>query len=152
MTQSLERRTAWRDIDVMLLALVTVLGVGSWITASVGVGYAKTANGEIAWANLGVVGLIIFGAGNALWLLRGRRAIGARRASLVRLEPVRSRASAVMAPEPPTAPPHSPAGLVRVQGGSLLHEASCPLVAGKTVERVEGSPSSVDVHCRVCSP
>jgi len=150
MTGPLERRTAWRDIDVMMLALATVVGMGAWVTASVGVGFAKTANGEIAWANLGVVGLIIFGTANSFWLLRGRRAIGARRASLVRLVPVPAGARAIV-DELPTEAAQATEGMVRVSGGRLLHEAVCPLVAGKTVERIDRPASSGAVHCRVCS-
>lgn len=153
MAEPLGRRTAWHDIDVMLLALATVVGAGAWITASVGVGYAKTANGEIAWANLGIVGLIVFGSAVALWLLRGRRAIGARRASLIRLEPARTQGTASTALGTATANPVDVRAVrVRVQGGSLVHETACPLVVGKTLERVNDVSGTDVAHCQVCAP
>jgi hypothetical protein len=152
MTRPDDRRTAWRDIDVMLFALATLVGVGAWITASVGVGYAKTANGELAWANLGIVGLIIFGSGNALWLLRGRGAIGTRRASLVRLEAARAEPAGHAADQLPPPTSAVQGGLVRVAGGRLLHQASCPLVVGKKVDRIDAASSPRTAPCQVCSP
>jgi hypothetical protein len=153
MTSQEGRSLAWRDIDVMLLALCTLVGVVAWIAASVGVRHVDTVNAEIAWTNLGVVGLIVFGSGNALWLLRGRRAVGARRVALVRLESgSHERSARVVDQAPSTAPSAEPAGLVQVHGSRLAHRATCPLVVAKQVEPVDAARMSGTAPCGVCSP
>lgn len=141
---------AWRDVDVSLLALTTVVGGAAWIAASVGVGYADTVRAEVAWTNLGVVGLIVFGAGNALWLLRGRRALGARRVALVRLEPARDDQTMARTPSATADAGSGLATLVLLPGVDLVHRRSCPLVAGKQV--VPASPNPETASCGVCSP
>jgi hypothetical protein len=134
---------AWRDLDVTLLVFLDTLGVVAWLTSWAGVHYSESLPHRVAWINLGIAGLIAFGAGNSLWLLRGRRRIGARRAAMVRLD-VREVTSGVVR----TSAPDSTIQ-VQVPQGRLAHRPDCPLVAGKTVEPAE--PDRTD-RCQVCLP
>jgi hypothetical protein len=138
-------RYAWRYVDVLTLALTTALGAGAWLAAWIGM-EPPAAQHRAAWLNLGVAGLTTFGAGNALWLLRGRRAVGERRLSIVRLDrgPQAPRAAAVA---PSVAAGPGLVELVQVPGGRLSHRASCPLVEGKVVVTTALIGTN---PCRVC--
>lgn len=143
----MSRRLGWRDGDVIALAVTAGIGLialfGAWFGAS---GSASVAQ-QAVWLNLGVAGFTVFAVGNALWLLRGRRAVGERRASLVWLD----------TDEPEQAAPWARGGavatqtwqFVRVPGAARAHHADCPLVAGKRVEPADLADAE---PCGVCSP
>lgn len=138
------RGSAWRAVDVVLLVLSTTFGVAMWAAATVGVHYAATARQAVTWLDVAAVGLTGLGAGNCLWLLRGRRAIGRRRLALVTLalpdgDPA-LRAVGIDKTER--------SKLVRIPGGVLAHQLECPLVAGKEVKPAGRAAASL---CRVCS-
>lgn len=131
----------WRADDVSRAVLGQLIGaammVASWFEASGQV----TVRGELTWLNLGLVGLIVCGVSNALWLLQGRRNVGTARVMLL--------------PEPATP---TPAGLhtegsdvrvaVKVPGATMFHRPGCPLIQGKpTVAR--GARNNL-VPCQVC--
>lgn len=102
---------------------------------------------QLAWLCVGVVGLVVAGAGNALWLLRGLRHIQlAQRAAL----PAATRSR----PEP--APAKSGAAPLLVSGASLTryHLPDCALVAGKETFAAPrpGHEPADRRPCEVCRP
>lgn len=142
----------WRDNDVVAVSVTALLGVVAVVAAWFG------ASGEVAvarqalWLNVAVGGFAVFAGGNSVWLMRLRRAIGARRVALVSLE-----ADEVEAMTADTAAASAPSRvgstatvrLVRGVGMSRVHDPGCPLVAGKAVQPAtvgDGEP------CGVCTP
>ncbi|MBW8826039.1 MAG: hypothetical protein JF603_06795 [Acidobacteria bacterium] len=149
------RQPLWLPGDVALLSSLNLVAAALLVAAA----WATTATDDlslrVAWVNLGVVGLLVAGAGNVLWLLAGRRAIGERRAELL-VAP-----SEVGADDDATAPTRAlatmaapPDRLVSVARATLFHRDDCPLVQGKPVtagirsrhERAGRRP------CGVCLP
>lgn len=142
------QRLAWRDGDITMVSATALVGfvaiIGAWFGAS-GVG---SVGQQVTWLNLALAGLVIFAVGNCLWLMRGRRAIGERRVSLVSLD---------SSDEPPAqagrtlerAASTATLRVVRVAGTTRVHHPDCPLVAGKQVQ-----PATVadGRSCGVCSP
>jgi hypothetical protein len=141
----------WTESDVLRLcttsAVVLIGIVTSWYGGS---GSASTGT-QALWFNIGIAGLVIASLGNALWLLRGRGAIGLRRAKLVSLEVSQGpaveteSASASVADDTLT----MPLGVVRTEGMRHLHRPDCPMVRGKTVEPADPGDG---VPCGVCQP
>lgn len=138
-------RGPWRDADVIAVCLTSLIGVVLIVAAWFGAASAGTLTQQALWGTIAVAGLVVSGVGLSLWLLRLRRAIGHRRASLVSLDPP-------AAPEPTPAPrTHDTASLplVRAHGMRKVHDPDCPLVAGKDVQPAalgDGEP------CVVCQP
>jgi len=138
---------AWRDTDVVMVAVTTVLGFSGIAGAWFGADGASSLAQQAMWLNVAVAAFAVSGVGLCLWLMRGRRAVGERRAGLVSLDPVDD--------EPPAAPARVRRGgtgeltLVRATGMRRVHDPSCPLVEGKHVEPAtlgDGEP------CAVCEP
>ncbi|MPY78427.1 MAG: hypothetical protein GEV04_08000 [Actinophytocola sp.] len=132
----------WRDADVIAVCLTALIGVVMIVAAWFGAASAATLTQQAVWGTLAVGGLIVVGVGLSLWLLRLRRAIGYRRASLVSLEPP-------AAQEPAPRQDTATLPLVRAHGMRKVHDPACPLVAGKDVEPAslgDGEP------CAVCQP
>lgn len=136
---------AWRDGDVLMVVLTALVCVVAIAVGWFGASGSATLTHQVAYLNLAVAGFAVFAGGNCLWLLRGRRAVGARRAALIaleRAEPVRQ------APAALTAATTASWQLVRGAGMRRLHQPDCPLVAGKPVDQVglaDGEP------CGVCA-
>lgn len=146
---------AWRDADVVMVGIVGLVGVVAIIAAWFGAAGTASPATQAVWLNVAVAGFVVSAAGFGLWLMRGRRAVGERRVSLVALaepesEPVevgsRSGTPAVTVMVPGGT---APIGAVRVVGGRLVHDPGCPLVAGKELEPV--APGS-GAPCGVCVP
>ena len=139
------------------LSIFALLGLGAILTAA---WFAASGSASItqqaAWLNLGIVGLVVFGVGNCLWLVAVRGAVAERRASLVWLDAgpdddvtagdewVGGNGTGQFEPAATTT-----WSLVRGNGMSRVHLPDCPLVAGKRVEPAaigDGEP------CGVCLP
>ena len=100
---------------------------------------------QVRWTNVGVAGVIVLGAGNLLWLLRGKRATGQLRRHVLPLVALDDHT-------PVEARPASP--LVAGPDMTRFHRADCPLVAGKQV-RAAARESHVRAGrepCGVCLP
>jgi len=100
---------------------------------------------QVHWTNVGVAGVIVLGAGNLFWLLRGKRATGELRRLLLPLVSVADDA-------PVDVPRAGP--LVAGADMTRFHRADCPLDAGK---RVSAAGREVHVRanrepCGVCLP
>ena len=74
--------TPWAGRDLVVVVVLNLVGVGAivggWLWAS---GRTVLAD-QFAGANLTVGGLIVAGAGNIVWLLSGRRAVGRAKVAL----------------------------------------------------------------------
>lgn len=142
-------RWPWTDADVLRLCVASAVGliaiVATWYWIS---GSANTGT-QALWLNIGVAGVVISALGNGVWLLRGRRAVGERRAELVSLQAVETPAELAPDPARSSASSTTTLGLVRAVGMTHVHVEECPLVAGKAVQPAalgEGDP------CGVCLP
>ena len=115
---------------------------------------------NLSSAGLGIVGVMIAGLTNALWLQTARGALAGRRrrlssraagwaAPLDRLE------SVAAVPDPaPARPSVAEPGLIAVEGATLYHRPDCPLVTRKRT-----AAAAAEIHeanglrpCGVCEP
>lgn len=142
----------WQGEDVIIVSLTTLIGLlalgAGWFGASGSLSVSRQA----AWLNAAVLGLVASSMGNCVWLLRGRRAIGARRVSLVSLTQTSVRGPAEAELEAAitnaVAQPSSEAALVQVDGATRVHHLACPMLAGKTfhpAQPADGRP------CGMCA-
>jgi hypothetical protein len=141
------RQPLWLPSDVALLAALNLVA-GALLVASA---WATTATDDlsvrVAWVNLGVLGLLVAGTGNALWLLAGRRAIGERRADLMDVPVIEGDDTSVVLAQPSTR-------LVSVARASHFHRDDCALVRGKTVTAAARSrhERAGRTPCGICEP
>ena len=153
----------WNGTDLLRLSFTVLLGVALLGASWYGAARQGSLDKQAPWIDLGIVAGIVFGAGNGLWVLQGRRRIGERRNRLIpfALEEVQLyRWKADL--NPPDRMPAAGAligakraerggagGLVRAQGMSLAHRSNCPLLEGKAVTRVRGNSRA---RCQICHP
>jgi hypothetical protein len=134
----------WRPDDVTRLLLVQLAGVAmmaaSWFEAS----GQLTVRGQLTWLNLGLVGLLVSGVGNGIWLLQGRRNVGTVRALLLP-DPVPQPAAAAVSGLTETA---SERVVVTDAGATMYHRPGCQLIEGKPTETRAARHDQVP--CQVC--
>lgn len=136
----------WADTDVLWLCVTSTIGIVAITTSWYGISGSASTGTQALWLNIGVSGAVIAALGNCVWLLRGRRAVGQRRAGLVSLAPVTPSGALGMPMEDTVT---MPLGWVRVEGTRKVHRVDCPLMSGKAVELAgpgDGDP------CGVCVP
>ena len=134
----------WTRSDIIALSALVAAGLTGLVAGWTGTSGEPVHASQTAWLDLGIAGLIVTGAGIALWLMRGRRAVGQRRAAL--LADVDPGAADVHAPAAVAT-----AALVAMTGMSRYHRADCELVAGKRVRRVRAGQTGL-TPCGVCEP
>ena len=126
------------------MALIAV----SWFGAA----DATAVETQVRWVNTAVAGVVVLGAGNALWLLTGRRAAGQLRRIVVDSDQLARRLTAVSQ----RADRREAGESAPVAGKNMTryHRPDCPLVADKQV-----TSGSVTTHvkrgrrpCGVCMP
>jgi hypothetical protein len=144
----------WRVSDAVTLAACTFVGASVVIFAWYGASGTDRLSAQVEWADLAVVGALVAAAGNVVWVLSGRRAVGLRRAAQMEhlglfLD---SRLAVAGADESPTLELLLDAGLVAVKGLTLYHRADCPLVSGRRVARYTARNGSTREPCGVCIP
>lgn len=140
----------WTFGDVRRLVVATgaaaMVGVAAWFLAS----GTSTITAQIAYANLSVVGLIIAGYANAIWLLRGARAVGERRQRL--LEDIDGGPSLGHRPTATHADNGGP--LVAGEGLRFYHRPDCAMASGRDVrsaDRPQHEAAGLR-PCGVCRP
>lgn len=138
---------AWSDSDVVLVGLLGMLGLIGIGAAWFGASGTAAPGAQAAWLNVAVAGFVVSATGSALWLLRGRAAVGARRVSLIALEPPSAPAAA--RPRPAPRARTEPIRTVQVPGTRRVHDPACPLISGKEYEPI--APGSGQ-PCGVCTP
>ena len=130
--------------DLLALYATTFVGVLLVFLAWYEVSASTRLSSQVRWTNVGVSGVIVLGAGNLFWLLRGRRANGQLKRLLVPLVPA------------PDARLREAAAVRLVAGRDMtrFHRADCALVTGKPV-----TAASEAAHhrarrqpCGVCLP
>jgi hypothetical protein len=132
----------------------TSLGAVGLLVSWFAVGGTAIPSHLAAWLVVGIGAVVLMGSANAVWLLRGRRSIGERRAALLDalhvLVPMDDLPGATRVPDDSG----RPNTLVSVQEGRLYHRATCPLVAGKTsVEATARQHLDAGrAPCGVCAP
>ncbi len=118
----------WTGRDVVQLVVLSVVSVGlmavSWYLS----GDGQPLDHQIHRIDLAVVGLLIGMVGGGLFLLRGMRAVAARKATVRALAQRRVAARAAGTP----ALAASGGELVAGPGMTRYHRAGCSLVTGKT--------------------
>jgi hypothetical protein len=145
MPDRFRRSVPWGMSDLLAIYATTFVGLLLVFLAWFGTSASVRLGSQVRWTNVGVAGVIVLGAGNLFWLLRGKRATGELRRLVLPLVP--------LGDERPTA--ISTAGpLVAGPAMTRFHRVDCALVAGKDV-----TPASKDVHvragrdaCGVCLP
>jgi hypothetical protein len=125
------RSVPWQVGDLLLLYLANVGGllliVVAWFEAS----GAVSQDAQILWLDVGIVGVIVAGAGNVLWLLTGRRGVGELRRALT--PALMARFAEPSAEAAPAVPATDPGQLVAGADMTRYHRADCLLVVGKEV-------------------
>lgn len=151
----------WRGTDLLRLSVTAVLGVALLVTSWYGAARQGAFDKQSPWIDLGIVAGIVFGAGNCVWVLQGRRRIGERRNRLIpftaeavdlyRWRPVWNTSDQPPASGAAVAPTNNGRGdgLVRAEGMRFAHRPNCPLVDGKTVSGVRGNSWP---RCLICHP
>lgn len=119
------------------------LSVGAVLVAVAAIGAAgeDAFRQEIAWLNLGVVGVIVEGTTVLMWLLTGRRAVTQVRNHVVHLYGVPTPSTAGIA----DTHPHR---RVTVAGSTWHHRPGCLLINGKP--EVDAAASASLSPCQVC--
>jgi hypothetical protein len=100
---------------------------------------------QVRWTNVGVAGVIVLGAGNMLWLLRGKRATGQLRRLVLASVPIDDERPIKTQRTGP---------LVSGPDMTRFHLAGCALVAGKQVSAAgrEAHARAGREPCGVCLP
>ncbi|MCU1692605.1 MAG: hypothetical protein JWM64_1696 [Frankiales bacterium] len=136
--------TPWSAATIGVVSVLHVVALGLLLSAWFGASTRALPDEQIPWLNLGVVGIMVAGAANVVWLLVARRAVAGRaRAASARIHTV--------LPEVDAAPPvvlRATEDLVVAAGQQTAHVATCPLVRGKQADLVT-TPLPA---CRVCQP
>jgi hypothetical protein len=144
-TDRFRRSLPWGVSDLVVVYATTFIGLLlvflAWFETSASV----RLKSQVHWTNVGVAGVIVLGAGNLLWLLRGKRATGQLRRLVLPLVPVDDESPIELRRTGP---------LVAGAGMTRFHLAACPLVSGKQV-----TAANKDAHvragraaCGVCLP
>jgi len=139
----------WTSAELSRVVLSNALGavlIGiSWYQ----VAGQLTTRDELAWLNVGILGVAIAGISNAMWLLRGRRNIGLARVMILPDVPPRSAThwSDRLAEDLENQPVAS-AAMTR------YHRPSCPLVEGKQTSAMSrrDHERAGKIPCELCEP
>jgi hypothetical protein len=137
------RSSPWRPADVLALPLPYAIALACLLLAWLDGSRSLTVAQQVDPLNLGVAGVIVAGAANAIWLGGGRRRVALRRERLRRL-------LAGRCGEPQAAArPESGGAVVGLPGGQRYHRPGCALVRGKPVE---ATVRDGRLPCGVCGP
>jgi hypothetical protein len=139
----------WTSTELSRVVLANALGLAMIAISWYQVADQLTSRDELAWLNVGIVGVAIAGVANGMWLLRGRRNIGIARVMV--LPDVPGRAASAW---PNRLAEDLDNASVASAEMTRYHRPSCPLVEGKNVtaaprrqhERVGRVP------CELCEP
>lgn len=106
-----------------------------------------TTDQALAWFNLGVLGVGIAGVANALWIFRGRRAVGLARSALFAPWTTGDATAALHAVD-------DDGQRLGLRSSDRFHRPGCPMVAGKQVQggSWEGFVESGRTACEICQP
>ena len=124
---------------------LTLMIAGWWMASG-----TTSIGAEVAWLNVAVLGLVVAGIANGLWLAMGYRSIVLARNVVITpgqdLSPVR--------PDVRARPGEGEKSLVTADAMSRYHRADCQLVVGKELRTADRSvhEQSSRKPCEVCEP
>jgi hypothetical protein len=75
--------TPWSRLDALKTSLLIAVGAVVWAVGWFQVAEKPAMDEQIAPLNVAVAGVVVIGAGQALWFLNGRRAVAERRRALL---------------------------------------------------------------------
>ncbi|HEY2834204.1 MAG TPA: hypothetical protein VGJ14_17400 [Sporichthyaceae bacterium] len=129
----------WRPIDLALVLGGNVVGVMLILVGWWGSSDALSLHDSTNWLQVGIIGVIVAGVANGLFLVRARRAVGLSRLAVLGVPaPVRRDATSDVAT------------VVALPGSTRMHLASCPMIAGKPATPVVAGAALRP--CEVCRP
>lgn len=138
------QRYAWRESTLIKVVVTAIIGLVAIAAGWFGASGSTSVVRQTAWLEVAIAGFTVAAAGNCLWLLRARKAIGERRHALITLE------AADVEPGRPRPSVTSTASLelVRAEGMTRVHYRDCPLVDGKPLKPADLSGGE---PCGVCA-
>ena len=141
----------WRPGHLIGLWLTTMIGMGLIALAWYGTSGRTDLGEQMPFLESGILGVVAMGVADGLWLLRGRRAVGERRARLLPM--VEERDASAQAPFAPiqrvdTAPVAASGAMTH------YHRTDCDLVYGKDVLLADPAAHAASGRrpCPICSP
>jgi hypothetical protein len=138
----------WKPMPRLVLAVLLGLGAAGLVAGYAGTSGTLQVSHQVVWVNVAGAALVMSGAGVALFLTAGRRAIGRRRLALF--------GNAVPGGAAPAGGGSGAAAdLVASPAMTRYHRAYCSFVAGKTGLRSASSAAhekSGRAPCGVCLP
>jgi len=137
----------WRLGDAMSLLTLNAVGVALVITGWYVAAGRLLFHDQVPGANVAIAGIIVAGAGNGVWLLTGRRAVGMRRNAVGAAVEERYRSR-------PLRPAVVATTLVAAKGMTRYHRPDCVFVAERrvTANKRETHESRGRKPCGVCRP
>lgn len=143
-SEHIERLVTWNLVGLGLVAIGTRQAI-----------QAESISSVLGWLNLAVVGLVISGAGNGSWLLRGRQSVTVQRHELLpgAVDALRAR-SRSSASSDDLGDDTAPSGLVAAADAAHYHHAWCIFVSRRDVVSVDRAAHEVAGRrpCGVCEP
>lgn len=134
--------TPWTGVDALKTTVLVALGCVVWAIGWFAVSGKPALEDQIAPMNIAVVGFVVAGGGYANWFLAGRRAVGARRRSLLTLAA--------------TVPSLAPVAVSDGYVGSerLFHRPGCAMADGRSwpVRSRAEQEHAGRVPCGMCRP
>lgn len=146
----------WAAADATRLVLANLSGAAVVLIGYVGVSGASRLSTQFGWLSVAVLGFLVAGVTDGLWLMAGRRAIGTRlNGLLIAYPPILpipdQREAGDTGPAARTAQRPSDS-LVTAASMTRYHRADCLLVRGKelsTVQRDTAESAGLR-RCEVC--
>jgi hypothetical protein len=134
----------WNRVDAVKATVLMAIGALVWFIGWWEVSDRASMDRQIAPMNIAVVGLIVFGAGQASWYLAGRRAVGRRRRTLLGLDTRR----------PVTVVSTSTVDGLFLGGGRFFHRPECAMITdrGWVPQPRAAHERAGRVPCGVCKP
>jgi hypothetical protein len=139
--------TPWRSTHAVKTAVLIAVGIMLWAIGWYQVAGRTTMKAQAGPMNLAIVGVVVAGVGQALWILDGRRRVGLRRRVLI--------GSALRRPRPTSTAQDTAAGpLYSAEGLHLYHRKDCPMGDGREWSPMtRGSQEATGrTPCGVCKP
>jgi hypothetical protein len=140
-------RLPWTVNSLLLLVFGNVVALVLIVAGWYGASTRGTVSSQGSWVDTAILGAILAGVLDCVWLLRGRRAVGQQRRALITAESWR-----VTSGVPPqvagTATTGESGPLVRVAGMIRVHHSDCPLVVGKATKVVRRPANQP--RCGIC--
>ncbi len=146
----------WKVSDAAIFAVCTFVGLSLVLFAWYGASGSDRSSTQVECVDAAVAGALVATAGNVLWILSGRRAVGLRTARqterlerFMELEPAAEAGLAASTREKPVID-----SLVAAKNLTVYHRPDCPLVDGRHVRRFNPSSSRSPAKepCGVCLP